>query len=125
MHYWAFFPTGDAELGCIPVWGFATVSESRAEGVAVGERFYGYLPMADEVVLRPGARTARAASSTSAAHRRELPGVYNHYLRCSSDPLYRPDHEALIALLRPLFITSFLIDDFLADNDFFGARHAC
>jgi hypothetical protein len=26
------------------------------------------------------------------------------------------------ALLRPLFITSWLIDDFLADNDFFGAR---
>ena len=25
------------------------------------------------------------------------------------------------SLLRPLFITSFLIDDFLADNDFFGA----
>jgi hypothetical protein len=25
-------------------------------------------------------------------------------------------------LLRPLFITSWLIDDFLADNDFFGAR---
>ena len=25
-------------------------------------------------------------------------------------------------LLRPLFLTSFLIDDFLADNHFFGAR---
>ena len=39
MSYWSFFPTGDASTGCIPVWGFATVSESRHEGVAVGERF--------------------------------------------------------------------------------------
>src|SRR3546814_168499 len=32
-----------------------------------------------------------------------------------------PDREGLQALLRPLFITAFLIDDFLADEDFFGA----
>ncbi len=35
---------------------------------------------------------------------------------------YGAGQESLIALLRPLFITSFLIDDFLADNGFFGAR---
>ena len=29
MHYWDFYPTGDPQTGCIPVWGFATVSESR------------------------------------------------------------------------------------------------
>ena len=121
MHYWDFFPSGDAELGCIPVWGFATVRESRAEGVAVGERFYGYWPMADEVVLGP-VRGGKSGFVDEAAHRGVLPDAYNRYLRCSSDPLYRPDQEALIALLRPLFITSFLIDDFLADNDFFGAR---
>ena len=121
MHYWDFFPSGDAELGCIPVWGFATVSESRAEGVAVDERFYGYWPMADEVVLGP-VRGGKSGFVDEAAHRSALPDAYNRYLRCSSDPLYRPDQEALIALLRPLFITSFLIDDFLADNDFFGAR---
>jgi len=33
MHYWDFFPTGDTGTGCIPVWGFATVSESLADGV--------------------------------------------------------------------------------------------
>ena len=38
MNYWAFFPTGSAHTGCIPVWGFADVSESRADGVAAGER---------------------------------------------------------------------------------------
>jgi len=121
MHYWDFFPTGDAETGCIPVWGFATVSESLVDGVDVGERFYGYWPMADEVVLAP-VRVIAEGFFDGAAHRRERAEVYNRYLRCSSDPLYRPETESLRALLQPLFITSFLIDDFLADNDWFGAR---
>jgi len=121
MNYWAFFPTGDAATGCIPVWGFANVTDSRCEGVAVGERFYGYFPIADEVVLEP-TRVDTAGFSDGAAHRRELHAVYNHYLRCSADPGYVRANEAEQALLRPLFITSFLIDDFLADNGFFGAR---
>jgi hypothetical protein len=121
MRYWDFFPTGDSEAGCIPVWGFATIIESQAAGLEVGERFYGYLPMADEVALGP-VRVVADGFADDAAHRAALPRTYNRYLRCSSDPLYRSDHEALIALLRPLFITSFLIDDFLADNAFFGAR---
>jgi hypothetical protein len=121
MHYWDFFPTGDAETGCIPVWGFAIVTESLVEGVDVGERFYGYWPMADEVVLAP-VRVVAEGFFDGAAHRRERAEVYNRYLRCSSDPLYRPQTESLRALLQPLFITSFLIDDFLADNAFFGAQ---
>ncbi|MBN0091513.1 DUF2855 family protein, partial [Pseudomonas aeruginosa] len=54
-------------------------------------------------------------------HRRNLPSVYNQYLRCSSDPLYRASDEALQMLLRPLFTTPFLLDDFLAEHAFFGA----
>lgn len=123
MSYWGFFPTGDAATGCIPVWGFATVSESRCEGVAVGERFYGYYPMATDVTLQP-VRVDAAGFFDGAAHRRELHAVYNQYARCSADPGYRPEREAEQALLRPLFITSFLIDDFLATNGFFGARSA-
>ena len=121
MSYWSFFPTGDAATGCIPVWGFATVSESRCPGVDPGERFYGYYPMADDVVLHP-MRIDADRFNDGAAHRVELHAIYNQYLRCSRDPLYRERDEALLALLRPLFTTSFLIDDFLADNAFFGAR---
>jgi len=47
--------------------------------------------------------------------------VYNRYQRCEVDPFYSPDNEDIQALLRPLFPTSWLIDDFLADNDWFGA----
>jgi hypothetical protein len=121
MNYWAFFPTGDAATGCIPVWGFADVVESDCAEVAVGERFYGYFPMADEVVLQP-ARCNDAGFIDGATHRRELPAIYNHYVRCRTDPGHDAAHEAEQALLRPLFTTSFLIDDFLAANGFFDAQ---
>ena len=121
MNYWQFFPTGEEGWGSIPVWGFATVAESQCEGVAVGEKFYGYYPMASELVLQP-TRETPAGFFDGAAHRRPLPVAYNQYMRCSTDPFYDVATEDVQSLLRPLFITSFLIDDFLADNDFFGAN---
>jgi len=120
MHYWDFFPCDVDGFGRIPVWGFAEIVESRTPGVAVGERYYGYYPMSSHVLLQPVAVGATGFSD-GAAHRQALHPLYNKYLRCGSDSLYRPEQEAQIALLRPLFVTSFLIDDFLADNRFFGA----
>ena len=121
MKYWEFFPAGDAAWGNIPVWGFADVVESRAEGVAVGERCYGYWPMGRYLVVQP-ARVGKHGFVDGAAHRAALPAVYNQIQRCAADPAYVASQEAQQALLKPLFITSFLIDDFLADNDFFGAQ---
>mgnify|MGYP003348760026 CR=1 FL=1 len=45
MGYWRFFPSGEDGWGIIPVWGFATVTASRASGIEPGTRFYGYWPM--------------------------------------------------------------------------------
>ena len=120
MSYWQFYPSGEEGWGCIPVWGFATVLQSLHPGLAVGERLYGYYPMADSVVLQPS-RVTPLGFADGAAHRAALHQVYNQYLRCNTDPFYSEPTEALQALLRPLFITSWLIDDFLADNAFFGA----
>lgn len=120
MHYWRFFPAPDG-LGCIPVWGFAEVQASRCDGLAPGERFYGYHPMASHVVVQPAHVTSHAFVD-AAEHRRELAVVYNQYVLCARDPLYPLASEDLQMLLRPLFTTSFLLDDFFADNDFFGAR---
>ncbi len=121
MNYWRFFPADDPAWGRIPVWGFANVVESRCDGITVGERLYGYWPIATHAVLQPE-RVDSSGFVDGAAHRRELHAVYNQYLRCSADPGYDPACEAEQALLRPLYVTSFLIDDFLADNGFFGAR---
>ena len=120
MNYWSFFPVAQEGLGVIPVWGFGDVVQSLHPGVAVGERLYGYFPMASGVVLTP-TRLAPTSFSDGAPHRAALHGVYNQYMRCSADPFYTASTEDAQALLRPLFITSWLIDDFLADNAFFGA----
>ena len=127
MHYWRFFPAlgadgaHDAAWGCIPVWGFGSVSESRRPDVAVGERIYGYFPMASSVVLAPGKLSALSFID-AAPHRAELHPVYNQYTRCATDPFYTADTEGLQALLRPLFTTSWLIDDFMDDNQWFCAN---
>lgn len=123
MHYWDFFPAEEEGWGIVPVWGFADVVASRCEGIEAGERFYGYYPMASHVKVRPG-RVGKSGFSDISAHRRELPEVYNRYSRTSADPAYREALEAQQMLYRPLFMTSFLLDDFLAEADFFGAREA-
>ena len=126
MNYWSFFPVSGAQggdWGRIPVWGFATVLQSHNPAVPVGERFYGYYPMSSRVVLTP-TRLTPTGFADGAAHRANLHPVYNQYLRCSADQFYSADSEDTQALLRPLFITSWLIDDFLADNHFFGAAGA-
>jgi hypothetical protein len=120
MDYWKFFPATDDRWGCIPVWGFGDVLASNAPGVAAGERFYGYFPMSSHVVLQPD-QAGSAGFADGAAHRKALHPVYNRYDRTSADPGYAAAREAQHMLLRPLFITSFLLDDFLADNEFFGA----
>lgn len=120
MNYWKFFPTSDEAWGNIPAWGFADVSESSCAGVAMGERFYGYYPMASHVTLLPDRATDHGFCD-AAPHRAALHPVYNQYVASRSDPLYSAGTENIQALLRPLFVTSFLIDDFLADNQFFNA----
>lgn len=120
MMYWNFFPAPEG-WGRVPVWGFGDVVESAVDGVKVGERIYGYFPMSTHLIVEP-ARITPAGFSDAAAHRQKMAPVYNNYLRTSADPAYDKKREAEQSLLRPLFMTSFFIDDFLADNDFFGAR---
>lgn len=107
--------------GVVPVWGFADVLASRHEAFAPGERVYGFWPMATHSTLAPQ-RVGPAGFMDASAHRTALPPAYNRYQRCAGDTGYRPEWEGWQALLRPMFLTSFLIDDFLADEGFFGAR---
>ena len=105
----------------MPVWGFATVVQSLHPGVAVGEQLYGYWPMANQAVLQPDRLTASGFSD--AAPHRAATARRSTTSTCAAAPTRStaPGSEDVQALLRPLFITSWLIDDFLADNDFFGA----
>ena len=124
MKYWQFFPAAanDAtDWGCLPVWGYATVSESRGEGVAVGRRVWGYYPLGTHLVVQPG-RVRPHSFVDAAPHRADLAGAYQQYSFTDTEPGWKPELEGLTAVLRPLFFTGFLIDDFLADSGFFGAQ---
>jgi len=121
MQYWDFFPTADPEAwGCVPVWGFAEVVETTSDACTVGERLYGYLPMASELVIEPG-RSDAGGLTDVAAHRAPMAGAYNRYVRCTADPAYDAGREAQQMLLYPLFFTSFVVDDFFADQQDFDA----
>jgi hypothetical protein len=121
MNYWGFFPTGREGWGQTPAWGFADVVASTVEGIEVGERFYGYYPIASHIRMTPTRVTPRGFYD-GAEHRRALNSAYNQYQRCSVDPSYGPENENLQVLFRPLFLTSFMLADLLADNAFFGAK---
>ncbi|HSO97391.1 MAG TPA: DUF2855 family protein [Solirubrobacteraceae bacterium] len=113
MSYWDFFPA-EAGWGRVPVWGFAEVERSEAKGLEPGTRVYGYLPPSTHLIVQP-ARTDPQGFLDGSPHRAGLAAAYQRYLLTGRDPLYRGDTEELQMLLRPLFITSFLIDDQLAD----------
>jgi hypothetical protein len=119
FRYWNFFPA-DPGFGIVPLWGFAEVTESRADGVDVGGRYYGYLPSASQLVVQPGRVDGRGFADAT-PHRVGLPSPYNAYSLTTGDPAYDPGEEDLLVLFRPLFYTSFMLADQLQDNDFFGA----
>ena len=86
MSYWSFFPAEDG-WGRVPMWGFAEVEESRAEGVEAGDPPLrvpaGLLASAGR---RPPPPTSRGFVDGS-PHRAELPSAYHRYLATGDRPL--------------------------------------
>jgi hypothetical protein len=119
LKYWQLFPAPQ-NFGNIPVWGFGEVIASRHPGIAVGERLFGYFPMATHLVIE-AADVRKHGLRDAAAHRQGLAPVYNAYARVTGDPAFAGRQGDYQALLRPLFMLSFLVDDFLAENEFYGA----
>ncbi|MEA2451702.1 MAG: hypothetical protein QOG04_412 [Actinomycetota bacterium] len=119
LNYWSFFPAPEG-WGRVPLWGFADVVASNVDGVPTGERFYGYLPPSSHLLVKPTDVSERGFRDGS-VHRAGLPGVYNNYQATATDESYALPREDLQILYKPLFATSFMLDDFLADNGYFDA----
>jgi len=120
LRYWEFFPATEG-WGRVPLWGFCEVEESTVAELVPGARFFGYLPTSSHLVVEPE-RVGAKGFRDGAAHRRSLPPVYNRLTATAGDPSYEPGREDLLAVYRPLFMTSFVLADFLLDNAFFGAQ---
>lgn len=119
FRYWDFFPAPDG-MGIVPMWGHARVIETNCPDIAVGERVYGYLPMATHLDVRPGRISSGGFMDTS-EHRQPMSPVYNSYTRLAADPEHDPSREAERMIFGPLFKTGFMIDYFMRSQDWFGA----
>ncbi len=119
MNYWDFFPAEEG-WGRVPAWGYADVVASRTDGVSEGQRVFGYWPMSSHLVVEPG-EVSDSGFVDATAHRSALPAVYNRYGFVADDA---PEREPYVALFAPLFGTSFLIEDWLQDEGFLGAKRA-
>jgi hypothetical protein len=121
LGYWDFFPTGEPGWGCVPAMGWAEVVESRHPGVPAGGRYYGWYPMARyvDMAVIPTPDGLRDEGPHRAAHA----PVYRAYTSTDRDVFYEvgADAEDRHALLRGLFVTGWLAEDYFADNGWFGA----
>ena len=118
MSYWNFYPAEEDSLGRIPAWGYADVIASKADGIEVGTRVFGYLPMSTHAVLEPG-RIRESGFTDITGYRTELPAVYNEYRLVTGEK--DEDRERLVAIFMPLYGTSWLLADWLNEIDFAGA----
>lgn len=118
--YWNFFPAEEG-WGVVPMWGHAVVAESRHPQISVGERVYGYLPMASHLDVLPG-KVSAGGFTDMAAHRQPMSPIYNQYSRLAADPEHDPAREGERMIFGPLFKTGFLIESFMRREGWFGAE---
>ena len=120
LGYWRFFPAEEG-WGRLPVMGFGDVVASTHSEVAEGTRCFGFFPMSHYLLIEPS--TVSAANITDGApHREGIAPIYNQYSPVETDALYSADHEDAMMLMRGLYMTSFLSEDYMAENEMFGAE---
>ena len=117
--YWQFFPA-DGEWGRIPVWGTGTVVRAGDTHLTEGSEYYGYFPMSSYLVVKPENVSDRGFTD-AAEHRAPLPPTYNQYSLMTAENGFNRDQDQHRMVYFPLFATGFILDDWLFDNDYFGA----
>ncbi len=120
LGYWRFFPTDDNAWGRVPAMGYASVAASAHPEVQEGERVWGFFPMGTHLLIQAGNINAQGFNDVS-EHREGLAPVYSHFQRASANPLYEPAREEQDSLLRGLFLTAWLCEDAMYDQDFYAA----
>ncbi len=120
LGYWKFFPSSNPMWGRLPAMGYGEVILSNQPDVKIGERLWGFFPMASHVKVKAGKASTKGFTDVS-PHRKGLSPVYASLENINANPLYHPSREDLDILLRGLFTTSWLVDDFMFDHDYFGA----
>jgi hypothetical protein len=115
LDYWGFFPA-EAGWGRLPAMGYGIVSESANPDIAAGGRYFGFFPVGNEHIVH--AQTSSSGFIDIGAHREKHAMAYRAFDRVS-DALGENDNAMLI--FRGLFMTSFLAEDFLREQNFSDA----
>jgi len=120
LGYWDFFPT-DEGWGRVPAIGWGRIVESTHPDVSAGGLYFGWFPMSRTIDMTVSAVADGVRDDGD--HRAAHAPVYRSYTSTEHDPFHEPgeDAENRHALLRGLFITGFLADDFFADSNYYGA----
>ena len=114
LDYWGFFPTEEG-WGRLPVMGFGVVTASNCADVPVGGRYFGFFPLGDYHVVE--AQSSRGGFIDAASWREKHAMAYRSFDRAEVTP-----NDDAILVLRGLFLTSFLIEDFIRERQNFGAH---
>jgi NADPH:quinone reductase-like Zn-dependent oxidoreductase len=122
LGYWGFFPAEEG-WGRIPAMGWADVIASAHAEIAPGERVWGFFPFTTHLKILAGKHHSDQFSDVS-PHRADYAPVYAQFSRASTNPIYSESRENQDSLLRGLFMTSWLVEDFMAVNEAFGGE-AC
>jgi hypothetical protein len=100
--------------------GWADVVMSNHPKVALGERVWGFFPFSTHLKIVAGKISPQNFSDVS-PHRDGLAPVYAQFDRASAYVIYEQAREDQDSLLRGLYMTAWLVNDFLEVNDAFGA----
>ncbi len=115
LDYWGFFPT-EAGWGRLPAMGFGVITESQNDALPVGGRYFGFFPVGDQHVV--SAERTSGGFVDIAPHREKHAMAYRSFDKVDDTP---GENDNAYLLLRGLFVTSFLAEDFLFENAMFGA----
>ena len=115
LDYWGFFPA-EAGWGRLPAMGYGIVSESANPDVAVGGRYFGFFPVGNEHIVQ--AQLSRNGFIDAGAHREKHAMAYRAFDKV---PDIEGENDNAMLIFRGLFMTSFLAEDFLCEQNFFDA----
>jgi hypothetical protein len=115
LDYWGFFPA-EAGWGRLPAMGYGIVCESANPDIAVGGRYFGFFPVGNEHIVQ--AQLSRSGFIDAGKHRENHAMAYRAFDRVSD---VEGENDNAMLVFRGLFMTSFLAEDFLREQNFFDA----
>lgn len=120
MRFLDLFPAPKG-LGRIPCWGYGDVLHSKNPEVKTGQRLYGFFPLSSHIIVKPS-NVTRSQFTDGQECKKVVAPFYSEYQFTAQQPGYNTNFENITMLFQPLFGTSYLLENYLIDHDFYGAE---